>query len=141
MASAHLEIVRSICAAWARGDYSSAEWADPEIEYAQRDGPAPGSWIGLAAMAEAWTGFLSPWEALRVEADEYRELDGERVLVLSRFSGRGKTSGVDLRQIPTTASSLFHLRGGKVTRLIQYWDHERALADLGLASGAGSTAA
>jgi ketosteroid isomerase-like protein len=139
MASANLEIVRSIYAAWKRGDYSSAEWAHPEIEYVFADGPSPGSWSGLAGMADAWSGFLSPWEGLRVEAEEYRELDGERVLVLNRFGGSGKASGVEVREISTKAASLFHVRDGKVTRLVQYWDHQRALADLGLAPEAGCT--
>jgi ketosteroid isomerase-like protein len=71
MASANLELVRWIYTAWERGDYRSADWADPEIEYVRLDGPAPGSWIGLAGMAEAWRGILSPWEELRVEAEEY----------------------------------------------------------------------
>ena len=76
----------------------------------------------------------SPWEDLRVEADEYRELDDERVLVLNHWSGHGKASGVDVQQIWTTSASLFHVCGGKVIRLVQYWDHQRAFADLGLAS-------
>jgi ketosteroid isomerase-like protein len=31
------------------------------------------------------------------------------------------------------AANLFHMRGGRVTRLALYWDREHALADLGLA--------
>jgi ketosteroid isomerase-like protein len=29
-------------------------------------------------------------------------------------------------------ANLFHFRGGKVTRLVVYWDRERAFVDLGL---------
>jgi ketosteroid isomerase-like protein len=129
--SANVDLVRSIFADWERGDYSSAEWADPQIEYVVADGPAPGSWRGLAGMAEAWRGISSAWDDLRVLAAEYRELDDERVLVLLDNSGRGKTSGIDLHQVRAGAN-LFHACGGKVTGYVIYWDRDHALADLGL---------
>src|SRR5512132_905256 len=108
MSQENVELVRSMYAAWEGGDYSSAEWAHPEIEYVFADGPTPGKWTGLVGMAEGWRGFLDAWEEFRTEVDEYRELDGERVLVLVHFSARGKTSGLELGQIRTKGASLFH---------------------------------
>jgi ketosteroid isomerase-like protein len=133
MSQENLELVRSIYAAWECGDFSSAEWADPEIEYAVPDGPLIGTWSGLEGMAEAMREFLRAWEDWRVTAEDYRELDPEHVLVPFQFGGRGKTSGLELGQVRTKGASLFHVRDGKVTRLVQYFDRERALADLGLA--------
>jgi hypothetical protein len=132
-------LVRSIYPAWKRGDFSSAEWAHPEIEFMFIGGPTPGSWKGLAGMAEGFRDFVSAWEGFRVEADEYRELDDERVLVLSHFSGRGKTSGLELGQMRTKGAELFQVRGGKVVKFVIHWQRERALTDLGLASETGSS--
>ena len=132
MSQENVEIVRSIYEPWGRGDFRSVEWAHPEIEFEIDFGPASGRWKGLAAMAEAWRAFLGAWEDYRTEVDEYLELDGERVLVLLHLIGRGKTSGVTLGEMRTKAANLFHVRGGKVTRLVLYQDRERGLAELGL---------
>jgi len=132
MSQENVDVVRSIYAAWERGDFSSAEWAHPEIEYVSADGPAPGSSTGLAGMAEGFRGWLSAWEDWRVEAEEYHELDGERVLVLFHFSARGKTSGLEVGEIWTKGASLFHLRGGKVAKLVQYFDRAEAFEAVGL---------
>jgi ketosteroid isomerase-like protein len=130
--SENVDLVRSICSAWERGDFASAAWADPDIEGARADGPAPSSWRGLSEMAQAEREFLSAWENYRVDVEEYRELDSDRVLVLLRHTGRGRTSGVELGEMQSNAGALFQIRDGKVSRLILYWDGDRALADLGL---------
>ena len=130
--SANVGLVRSIVAAWERGDYSAVKWADPQIECMIADGPSPEQWTGITDMVEGMADFLSAWENYRVEAEEYRELDRERVLVLHHFAGRGKTSGVDLRNMRAEGASLFRVRDGKVVRLVNYIDRDRALADLGL---------
>jgi ketosteroid isomerase-like protein len=130
--SENLDLVRSIYADWERGDFSSAEWAIPEVEAVWADGPSPGTHSGLAGMAQGMREVVSAWEGWRVQAEQYRELDRERVFVLYRASARGKASGVDLGRMHPRGATLFQLRDGKVTHLVVYWDHERALADLGL---------
>ena len=105
MASANLDLGRSIYAAWERGDWSSAEWAHPEIEFDIADGPEPGIGIGVTAMAESWRKWLSAWDGYRIEAEEYRELDAERVIVLNRYGGRGKTSGLEIGEAGGTKAA------------------------------------
>ena len=130
--SENLDLVRSIYADWERGEFGSRDWADPEIELATPDGPEPGRYIGHAQMASGWREFLEAWGDYRVIADEFRELDGERVLVLMQHGGHGRASGLGEKQLTTDGANLFHLRAGKVARLVLYWHRERALADLGL---------
>ena len=129
MSQENLEAVRSIFAAWERGDFSSAEWAQPDIEFVVVDGPTPGSWTGVTAMAAAWRDALSVFEGLYCEADDFRALDDERVLVLMRISGRGRTSGLEVSGVTMEGANLFHLRDGRVTKLILYWDREPALVE------------
>src|SRR5438045_8953551 len=90
--SDNLDLVRSIYADWERGEFRRVEWARQDIEWADVDGLSPGRVTGLQAMAARWRDFVSDWGDFRAEAEEYRELDDERVLVLHRFSGRGKTA-------------------------------------------------
>ncbi len=132
--SANLDLVRSIYADWERGEFTGADWAHPEIEYAIVEGPSPGTWTGLAGMGRAWGEFLSTWKDFRTVVDEYRELDPERVLVLVYFSGRAKASGLEAAQWGAMkgGANLFHVRDGKVTKLVIYFDRKHALADVGL---------
>ena len=83
---------------------------------------------------EGWRDFLSAWEDWRVDVDEYRELDGERVLVLEDRSARAKISGL---RIGTMAGKRGRRGRASPSRrqgdeYVTYFDRENALADLGL---------
>ena len=128
--SENLDLVCSIYARWAQGDLDPSEWADPKIEYVVGDGPHPGEHKGLAEVVRTQREIMSAWAEWAVDVESCRELDAERVLVLSQVTGRGDASGLRLKQ---DRAAQFHLRDGKVTCHLVWWDRERALADLGLA--------
>jgi ketosteroid isomerase-like protein len=130
--SENLDLVRSILADWERGDYKSTDRLHPDLEFVIADGPEPGRWTGLAGAEEGFRDFLSAWEGWRAEAEEYRELDDERVIVFVHRTGRGKTSGLEIGQMRTRGATLFHVLDGRVKGLVVYFDRDGALADLGL---------
>lgn len=130
MASANVEFVRAIYSAWELGDFTLVDWADPDIEFVLVDGPNPGSWTGLAAMSRAWGKALAAFDDLRARAEEIRELDDGRVLVLTHISGRGRQSGLELAAMEGRGANVFQIREGRVTKLLAYFDRDRALADL-----------
>src|SRR2546421_6896260 len=129
--SENLNVVRSIYADWERGDFSSADWAHPAIQFVMVGGPDPGTWTGDEGMATGWFRFLEAWDDFHVEADQLRELDPTRVLALIRRSGRGRASRLAVEQMQSLAADVFHVLDGKVMQLVHYWDREQALAALG----------
>ena len=135
--SANLDLVHSIYADWERGNFSSVGWADPEIEYVEAEmGRFPRtSSHGVIGLAEAARARLEVLEDVRELAEEYRELDDGRVLVLNLTRGRWKRSGIELgvsKSRPWVGAHLFHIRDGKVTKLVVYGSRDSAFADLGL---------
>jgi ketosteroid isomerase-like protein len=130
--SENLDLVRSIYADWERGSFRSADWADPEIEFVIAHGLSPGDTTGVAEMRERFRGWLSLWQDYRIRAEDYRDIDDERVLVVFRFVGTGRGSGIDIAQVRANGAHLFHLHGGRVTKLVNYADATLAFADLGL---------
>jgi ketosteroid isomerase-like protein len=132
MSRENMDLVRSVLARWEKADFRSLSWADPEIEYSVVGGPEPGTWKGIDEMTTSVRAFMSAWEDYGIEADQYRELDDERVLVLVRLSGRGKISGLRIEDMGGLGAEVWHVRAGRVVKLLMYWYREQALADLGL---------
>jgi len=127
--SENVDLVRSIYPAWERGDFSVTDWMHPEIEFVIVSELLPTRAKGLVEARQVWGEAMNSYKHYRVEAREIREIDEERVLVLAEQSGRGKASGI---LISRNGANLFHLRGGKVVKLVLYEDRAPALADLGV---------
>ncbi len=138
MSSANLELVRSIYAAWERGDFLWVDWADPDIHYANAGGFLPGEWSGIGGMTEGFREFISAFDDWGVVADDFLDLSGERVLVSFHQTGRGKASGIDVEQLHSDGATLFECSEGRVTKISQYSDRDDALADLGLTPNTGT---
>ena len=73
-------LVRSLYADLERGEFgrvfqTASEWAHPEFEWIIADGPTAGSFKGVAGMEESVRAMLDAWEEIRLEVEEYRELD------------------------------------------------------------------
>ena len=132
MSGENLELVRRIYRDWERGEYSSTDWADPEIEFVLDTGLDTERAVGIKAMAETWGEFLDTWEGWRVKVQDCLELDHECVLVLLKPAALARGSGLEIGQIHTKGANVFHIRDGKVRRLGVYFDQDRAFADLGI---------
>jgi ketosteroid isomerase-like protein len=129
VSSENVEAVRRICEPWARGDFSSAEWADEEIVFHSPRGLRAGEYRGLAGMARAWADWLRTMADFRVEVLEYFDA-GDQVVIINRFKGTGRASGVPMSEIPGAAR--FRFRDGKVVELEVYTDRKQALREAGI---------
>jgi ketosteroid isomerase-like protein len=129
VASANVELVRSIYAAWARGDFSSTEWADPEIEYVNPEGAIePGTRHGIDEFTRAIQRVFEGWETWNVKPERF-ESAANQVAVVLRYAARGRSSGVTVKG---SESALWTLRNGRVVRYEWFHDPEDALHAVGL---------
>ena len=82
---------------------------------------------------EHWlrTELLEVWDEFRGENLEFRELPGDRVLLLGELVVKGKASRMEIRR---PFGQLAHVRDGLVIRLDAFADHDSALAAAGVES-------
>jgi ketosteroid isomerase-like protein len=80
---------------------------------------------GHTGIREYFSSFADVWEELRLEPEEIRDLGG-RILVVGRWSSRGKGSGAD---VESPAAWIFAVRDGRIVFSRAYRDAEEALAD------------
>jgi ketosteroid isomerase-like protein len=128
----NIALLRETYAAWASGDFATADVFDPDVEFVRLGTGASGldgTWHGIDGLWAAVVEWLRSWELLTIEAERFIELGDNRALVLSRQRGRGKHSGA---QMDAELGDLFTFRNGKIIRYASYWDRAEALRAAGL---------
>lgn len=133
MAEQDVESLRKVYTEWSEGNFQPVTdvygtdldwgWSD---EFPDLGGVAHET----AARSERLVRWLSSWERWRVEPEDFI-VSGDHVVVLCRYTGRGKGSGVD---VDTQGAHVWTFREGKAIRLEIFSSPERALAAAGLKS-------
>jgi ketosteroid isomerase-like protein len=130
MSQENVEALRPVYEEWGRGNFRRTTdvygpdlewgWSEefPDIHGVYRD-PEP------RTRSLEW---LRQWEDWRVEAEEYIS-GGEFVVVLCRYTGRGKQSGA---AVDTTGAHVWTMRAGKAVRLEVFSSRAKALEAAGL---------
>ena len=126
--SENLDLVRSIFAAWERGNFASAIEplaADIRFSAAQPEGQAMAS--GRVEMARFMRDFLASWDRYWIKLHDLQELAPGRFLAAATQYGRGKDSGAET-SMPAFIAIAF--RGGEIAQLEFFYDHASAVAAL-----------
>jgi ketosteroid isomerase-like protein len=129
----NLEIIRSGYEAFASGRIPF-EALDPEIEWR-----GPHEFPDLAEPRHGHDGVREymakldeAFDDYRMVAEEFVDVDDDRILVFAREGGRGKGSGLAVRTNPT--AHLYTLRDGKAIRMESFWERSDGLRAAGLAT-------
>src|SRR3954452_3189407 len=114
MSQADVEIVRRVVEAWNRYEPDAAlPSLDPEVVFdATRRRLNPKTYVGLEGMQEMLADRDEIWEKFGTQPLEFIDA-GERVVVVGRWVGKGKSSGIEIDQ-PT--AHVFTLHAGRITR-------------------------
>jgi ketosteroid isomerase-like protein len=133
MSEENVEVVRRVLDGFARSDRESVEpLLQPDVKWRTVAGPLLGveTVSGREPMLRfAFEEIPEVFDSLDIEVEELRDVGEGRVLLVARYLGRGKRSGIDLdRRI----SSVHRLRDGRIASVRDYPSREEALEDLGL---------
>ena len=103
---------------------------DVIFELASGSGPdTPGIYRGHLGLIEAARPWMGEWRDYWIENDRLTPLDEDRLLVLFRDGGRGRTSGADVSR---RLGAVLTYHGMKIVHVRQYDSQEEALDAVGL---------
>ena len=114
MSQENVEVVRGVYAATNRGDRERAlGFAHPEIVIdATRRVFNPTTYVGMEGLRRMLADMDEVWEEFRTEPLEFIDA-GDRVVVVGHLVGKGKASGVEVRQ---PIARIWTVRDGRIVR-------------------------
>jgi ketosteroid isomerase-like protein len=122
-----VEIIRSFDEEYRRGDLEAiSECYHPDVEVISWMGSR---YEGREAVMEAMREWLREWEWFTSETEEIIELPDDRAVLISRFRGKGKSSGAETEWI---AGEIWTFREGKIAAVVNYPNVDAALEAAGV---------
>jgi ketosteroid isomerase-like protein len=133
MSQENVELVRTLFERMERGDLQAPDLVDPSIEHVRIgfDGVGlSGRWSGHDGLWTAVLDIVRVFDDLRMEAEQFIDLDQDGVLVLARHRGVGRISDAP---VELATAHLFRFRDGLIVRWDVYEDRDEAHKAVGLA--------
>jgi uncharacterized protein len=127
----NVEIVGRVIEAWNRNEQERViPYLDPDVIFdATRRLLNPKTYAGIEGMRAMLADRDEVWGEFRLEPDEFVDA-GDRVVVIGRWVGKGRGSGVEVNQ---PIAHVFTLQDGRIVRCeLAYRDRDAALGAAGL---------
>jgi ketosteroid isomerase-like protein len=129
MSLENVELIRSLYEGWLHGEMG-LDMLDPEVAMFESSTlPGAASAVGIDAVQRYIESFAKYWDEIRFEPQEYIDA-GDRVVVVARLIGRGKTSGVAVERV---WAYVWTVHERKALRMDGYSSREEALEAVQLA--------
>jgi ketosteroid isomerase-like protein len=132
MSQENVEVVRRAFEAFSRAGLDALlEYVHPDAEYdvSAAIGPYAGIYYGRAAIRNLLADYFETWESVRLEPEDFIEVDEDRVVVPFRLHARGEGSGAE---VEAQMTQVWTVRDGKAVRVAAYNDRTEALEAVGL---------
>jgi ketosteroid isomerase-like protein len=128
MSQENVAVIRAIYDGWLADDPGYQRF-DPEITMIESKAlPGAVEAYGIDSVRRYMESFRRYWEKIRFEPQEYIDA-GDRVVVIARLVGRGKSSGIPVER---TWSYVWTLRDGRALRMDGFANRAQALQAAGL---------
>ena len=133
MSQADVDAVRSSIEGFNRGDLEAVvAMCDPAVEwFPPAELPGASAYRGHEGVRAAANDMLEVFGAIQADPEEFIDTADGLVVVLFRWRGRGRESGVSIDPVGRQAA-VFTMREGRAVRVNWYVDRAEALQAAGL---------